>query len=80
MERRLIDGRGMLPPEPLELTLAALDSLRPGDELTLLLNCEPYPLYAILDRYGYRHSASSLVDGSREIRIVRGQDEAGAQP
>ncbi|MFO1427497.1 MAG: hemerythrin domain-containing protein [Steroidobacteraceae bacterium] len=33
-----IDGRFMQPPEPLERTLAALEELAVGDELTLLVN------------------------------------------
>ena len=37
MSGRVIDGRGMEPPEPLEATLAALDTLPAGEELTLLL-------------------------------------------
>ena len=49
---RIIDGREMQPPEPLERTLAALDQLAPGEELILLLHCEPQPLYSILRRNG----------------------------
>ena len=39
VEPRVIDGRDLLPPEPMELTLAALDALEPGQELLLLLLC-----------------------------------------
>ena len=53
-EPRFIDGRGMEPPEPMELDVAELSTLAPGEELVMLLNCEPLPLYAILDRNGYR--------------------------
>jgi hypothetical protein len=70
-EPRLIDGRDMLPPEPLELTLAELGSLAPGEELVLLLHCEPLPLYAILDRGGYRYHAVRCTDGSNEIHIKK---------
>lgn len=68
-EPRLIDGRGMEPPEPLELAVAALGSLAPGEELVMLLNCEPLPLYAILERSGYRYRSERRADGSNEIRI-----------
>lgn len=68
-EQRLIDGRNLLPPEPLELTLAALDTLPDGEELVLLLYCEPHPLYQILRRNGYFWRASVQADGTREIRI-----------
>lgn len=69
--QRVIDGRDLLPPEPLELTLAALDTLSPGDELLLLLNCEPHPLYAILKRNGYSYSSESREDGAKAIRISK---------
>lgn len=68
----IIDGRELQPPEPLELTLAALDTLQPGQELLLLLYCEPHPLYSILKRNGYRYTAEFLPDGTNEIRISKG--------
>ena len=70
-ETRLIDGRDMLPPEPLELALVELNRLEPGEELVMLLHCEPLPLYAILDRGGFRHHAVSCADGSLEIHIKK---------
>ncbi|MEK7736765.1 MAG: DUF2249 domain-containing protein [Pseudomonadota bacterium] len=68
-EQRVIDGRDLLPPEPLELTLAALDTLGPEEELLLLLYCEPHPLYSILARNGYRYRAELREDGTNEIYI-----------
>jgi len=70
-EPRLIDGRDMLPPEPLELALAELARLAPGEELVLLLLCEPLPLYAILDRSGYRYHSLRRADGSNEVHIKK---------
>jgi len=67
----VIDGRGMVPPEPLELAAAALEKLAPGGELVMLLNCEPYPLYAILDARGYSHRAERQADGSNRIHIKK---------
>lgn len=46
MANVLIDARMMAPPEPLERALAALDLLKAGDELTLILNQQPHPLLA----------------------------------
>lgn len=66
---QLIDGRAMVPPEPLEATLAALDHLAEDDELVLLLYCQPHPLFAILRREGYVWSEDLQPDGTREIRI-----------
>ncbi len=70
-EPRLIDGRGMEPPQPLELALAELATLAAGEELVLLLHCEPLPLYAILERNGYRHRSELRADGANEIHIQK---------
>lgn len=66
---RVIDGRDLQPPEPLELALAALDTLPDGEELTLLLYCQPNPLFAILRRNGYIWREEILADGTHDIRI-----------
>lgn len=68
-EPRLIDGRDMEPPQPLELALAGLATLPPDGELVMLLNCEPLPLYAILERNGYRYRSERRADGTNEIHI-----------
>ena len=64
-----IDGREMVPPEPLEATVAALDTLAPGQTLTLLLNCQPHPLYQLLRRNGYKWTVGLNQDGSNVISI-----------
>ena len=69
MSGPVIDGRGMEPPEPLEATLAALDTLPAGEELTLLLYCQPHPLYQVLRRNGYVWSEQREDDGTNVIRI-----------
>lgn len=65
----LIDGRGMQPPEPLELALAALDSLGSDQVLTMLLHCRPQPLFDILQRNGYAWRESMHPDGTHELEI-----------
>lgn len=50
-----LDVRGLPAPQPLEECLEALDTLKPGEHLLLLIDREPYPLYAILDRDGFHH-------------------------
>jgi len=70
-EPRVIDGRDMEPPEPLELAVAELGKLAPGEELVMLLRCEPLPLYAILDRNGYRYRSERRADGSNEVHIQK---------
>lgn len=70
-EPLVIDGRDMQPPEPLEVTLAALDTLETGQDLLLLLHCEPHPLYAILKRNGFRYTTELREDGTSAIRITK---------
>jgi len=67
--RRVIDGRDMQPPEPLERTLEALDTLPPDGEIVLLLYCQPHPLYQILRRNGYAWTEALQADGTNEIHI-----------
>lgn len=70
-ESTVIDARGLVPPEPLELTLAALSSLAEDAEILLLLEREPFPLYGILERNGFAHRTTLRADGAYEIRIRR---------
>ena len=65
----IIDGRELQPPEPMERTLAALDDLADGDDLLLLLYCQPHPLFNVLRQNGYAWSDELRADGTREIRI-----------
>ena len=70
-EARVIDGRDMEPPEPLERALAELATLGPGEELVMLLRCEALPLYSILERNGYGYRATLRADGTNEVRIQK---------
>ncbi len=70
-EPRLIDGRDMEPPEPLERALAELATLAPGEELVMLLRCEPLPLYSILERGGFSYRSTLGPDGTNEVRIQK---------
>lgn len=53
-----LDVRGLPPPEPLEHCLEALADLAPGQRLRMLIDREPYPLYAMLDRDGFQHDCA----------------------
>lgn len=66
---KLIDGRDLQPPEPLERAMEALDTLADGDELVLLLYCQPQPLFSVLRRNGYVWQETTQDDGTHEIRI-----------
>ncbi|HMM53779.1 MAG TPA: DUF2249 domain-containing protein [Candidatus Desulfobacillus sp.] len=71
-EARVIDGRAMAPPEPMEKTLSALQTLPDGEALTLLLRGKPFPLYAILKTRGFSHDTQTRPDGTVEVRIWKG--------
>jgi len=66
---KIIDGRDMQPPEPMERALEALDTLADGDELVLLLYCQPQPLFNVLRKNGYAWQETVQDDGTHEIRI-----------
>ena len=65
----IIDGRELQPPEPMERTLEALDTLAEGDDVLLLLYCQPHPLFSILRNNGYAWTEEVRAEGTREIRI-----------
>jgi TusA-related sulfurtransferase len=66
-----LDVRGMEPPEPLALVLETMDDFVPGDRLKLIIDCEPLPLYRILERNGYAHETVPGTVSQREITIWR---------
>lgn len=68
-EDYLLDGRDLSPPEPLERTLAALDTLPADAELTLLLYCQPHPLFNTLRQNGYVWTEELQPDGTHVMRI-----------
>lgn len=72
-ERR-IDVRELEPPEPLELALEMVHSLRPGEYLRMLHRREPYPLYRLLEQDGFRYSLYTGGDSPFEILIWRAGD------
>lgn len=69
MHERIIDARWLEPPEPMELTLAAIDVLEPGEQIRLLIHREPYMLFQILEEWGYGYRTHSCDDGTYEILI-----------
>lgn len=52
---RILDVSQMEPPQPLQVALAALDTLAPGEYLCLLHRREPVLLYPLLEQRGYAH-------------------------
>jgi tRNA 2-thiouridine synthesizing protein A len=67
----VIDGRQMEPPEPFVQTMDALDTVKPGQKVLLLLTREPFPLYRALELNGVSWSCGRTGDGDFEIRMWR---------
>jgi uncharacterized protein (DUF2249 family) len=65
----LLELCGMVPPEPMERVLEALDLLQPGQHIRMVIDREPVPLYRILERNGYRYSTAARDDYTYEILI-----------
>ncbi len=65
----IVDGRGLLPPEPLEKVLEALDALAPGDRVRFVIDREPVPLYRVLHLNGYEYRAEFGDDGTVQVLI-----------
>lgn len=68
---RVIDAREMEPPEPMVLTLEAIDTLGPDEQLLLILTREPYPLYRALQSRGFNHKTDITPQGTVEILMWR---------
>lgn len=68
---KIIDAREMEPPEPMVLTLEALDTLGPDEKLLLILTREPHPLYRKLQALGFAHETAITLQGTVEILIWR---------
>jgi uncharacterized protein (DUF2249 family) len=67
---KLVDARGLEPPQPFEIVMEALADLPPGDSITVLLERMPFPLFRVLDRDGYKYEHLIRDDGVVEIGIT----------
>lgn len=65
----VLDARGLEPPEPLVLTMQALERLAPTEKLQVLLPREPYPLYRALALNGFSWQTAYRSDGTVEVLI-----------
>jgi uncharacterized protein (DUF2249 family) len=68
---KVIDARGLEPPEPFVLTMEALDTIGPDEKLLLILTREPHPLFRALQINGFSHRAERTAAGDVEILIWR---------
>lgn len=66
---KIVDARGLQHPEPFDRVVGALTELAPGEQLKLIINLEPRPLYRFLERNRYAYKAESCAEGRFEITI-----------
>ena len=64
-----LDLRGMYPPEPMERVLDALAALLAGQQIRMLIDREPHPLYRILENNNYRYTSTEPEPGLYQIVI-----------
>lgn len=76
MKEHLVDARGLEPPEPLELTIAGLETLQPAQKLRLLIHRDPTMLYSILCGWGYTWHTEARNDGTFDILIWQEQPDS----
>lgn len=74
MGMKVIDARDLEPPEPFERVMEAISGLKPVDQVMLILNREPHPLYRVLQINGYQHKTTAFPDGRFEIVITVGEN------
>lgn len=75
---RSIDVSALGPPEPLVLTLAAVEQLQQGEYLRMHHRMKPCLLYDELNQRGYDHDTRRAADGMCEVFIWRQGDGAAA--
>ncbi|MGH7105490.1 MAG: DUF2249 domain-containing protein [Acetobacteraceae bacterium] len=66
--------------EPLPRILQAVKTLAPGQALRLLATFEPLPLYAVLGRNGFGHSATRHGEGDWEVLFEPQTTRASESP
>lgn len=72
LEFKTLDVRPILAEggEPFQAIMAAVESLAPGQGLTLLAPFTPVPLFTVLERKGFLHQVSELEGGDFEVRFI----------
>jgi len=77
-KERVLDVRGLEPPEPLEMALDAIEVLQPGERLRMIHSREPCLLYPLLAQRGFNHLAEAAAEDHYEILIWRRGDAEAA--
>lgn len=68
---KVLDNRGLEPPQPMMRTLKALEKIKDGEQLAIINDRRPVFLYEELNELGYNHETEELEDGSFKITITK---------
>jgi hypothetical protein len=68
----ILDCRGLLAPDPLMKTLAAIDGWTRSHPMTAVYDRKPYLLFAELDARGIRYDVDTGIDGVYVRMFVHG--------
>lgn len=68
---RVLDARGLEPPEPMARILAAVAALPAGEVLLAQTDRDPIHLKPMLEAQGLEHASEELADGSWRSQITR---------
>jgi tRNA 2-thiouridine synthesizing protein A len=71
---KILDNRGLEPPQPMMRTLKNLDKMDAGETLAIINDRRPMFLYEELNERGYLHETEPLEDGSFKITITKAGD------
>ncbi len=66
--------------EPFHRIMDVVETLRPGDRLVLLVPFEPTPLYHVLRRRGFSHTAETLENGAWRVVFDLPEAVAATKP
>lgn len=66
---RVVDARGLEPPEPMVRVMNALDELPRGERLMMLIHIEPRPLFRVLERNQFAYQCELKPEGYFEVTI-----------
>ncbi|HQR03220.1 MAG: DUF2249 domain-containing protein [Proteobacteria bacterium] len=75
---QIIDLRGMMPPEPLILTLETVEDMAPGEVVEACYDRDPLLLYPELDVRGHRYHCEKYGANEYRVRIRRATPGEGA--
>lgn len=68
---KILDNRGLEPPEPMQRTLKALSELQSGEKLTIINDKKPMFLFEELDVLNLKYEVKAHQDSGFEVIITK---------